>query len=43
VPRAEASALAQRLLAEPGISDLTIADPPIEQVIEQAFAMEAVR
>ncbi|HVU66631.1 MAG TPA: ATP-binding cassette domain-containing protein [Ktedonobacteraceae bacterium] len=41
VRRAEASALAQRLLAEPGISDLTIADPPLEQVIEQAFAMEA--
>jgi hypothetical protein len=33
----------QRLLALPGISDLTIADPPIEQVIEQAFAMEAVQ
>ncbi|HEY3991839.1 MAG TPA: ATP-binding cassette domain-containing protein [Ktedonobacteraceae bacterium] len=43
VRRSEASALAQRLLTLPGISDLTIADPPIEQVIEQAFAMEAVQ
>jgi ABC-2 type transport system ATP-binding protein len=40
VRRAEASAVAQRLFAEPGVRDLTIADPPIEQVIEQAFAME---
>ena len=43
VRRAEASAIAQRLLAEPGISDLTLTDPPIEQVIEQAFAMEVVQ
>lgn len=43
VRRAEASAIAQRLLSEQAVSDLTIADPPIEQVIEQAFAMEAVQ
>ncbi len=40
VLRAETSAVAQRLFAEPGVRDLTINDPPIEQVIEQAFAME---
>ena len=42
VPRGEVSAIAQRLLAEPGVRDLTIADPSIEQVIEKAFAMEVV-
>lgn len=43
VGRSEAAAIAQRLFAESGVSDLTIADPPIEQVIEQALAMEVAR
>jgi ABC-type uncharacterized transport system ATPase subunit len=30
------------LLAELPVSDLTIEDPPIEAVIEQVFAQEAV-
>ena len=42
VQRSEVSVTAQRLLAAPGISDLTIADPPIEQIIERAFALEVV-
>jgi ABC-2 type transport system ATP-binding protein len=41
VPRAEASAVTAGLLAELPVSDLTIEDPPIEDVIEQAFAIEA--
>jgi viologen exporter family transport system ATP-binding protein len=38
VPKAQASAVAARLLAEHRVSDLTIEDPPIEDVIEQVFA-----
>jgi len=38
VPKAEASRAAARLLAEHEVSDLTIEDPPIEDVIEQVFA-----
>ena len=46
VPKAQASAVAARLLAEHQVSDLTIEDPPIEDVIEQVFAdrpQDAVR
>jgi ABC-2 type transport system ATP-binding protein len=41
VPKAEASPTTARLLAEVPVIDLTIEDPPIEDVIEQAFALEA--
>ena len=40
VPRAETSAATARLLAEHDVSDLTVEDPPIEDVIEQVFAVE---
>jgi ABC-2 type transport system ATP-binding protein len=38
VPRADTSRLAARLLADFEVSDLTIEDPPIEEVIERVFA-----
>jgi ABC-2 type transport system ATP-binding protein len=38
VPRAEASAVASRLLADVQPTDLTIEDPPIDDVIERVFA-----
>ncbi len=38
VAKADTSAVAARLLAAFGVSDLTIEDPPIEDVIEQVFA-----
>ncbi|MCC5947168.1 MAG: ATP-binding cassette domain-containing protein [Nitriliruptoraceae bacterium] len=38
VARAEASAVASRLLAEVQPTDLTIEDPPIDDVIERVFA-----
>jgi viologen exporter family transport system ATP-binding protein len=38
VPKAQAGAVAARLLAEHQVTDLTIEDPPIEDVIEQVFA-----
>jgi len=41
VPKAETAKVAGRLLAELPVSDLTIEDPPIEEVIEQVFAQEA--
>jgi ABC-2 type transport system ATP-binding protein len=37
VPRAEASALVATLLSELPIVDLTVEDPPIEEVIDQIF------
>lgn len=40
VPKAETARVAGRLLAELPVSDLTIEDPPIEEVIEQVFAQE---
>lgn len=40
VPRAQAPAIAQQLLGHQSVQDLTIEDPPLEQVIEQAFALE---
>ncbi len=42
VPKVDTAKVAGRLLAELPISDLTIEDPPIEEVIEQVFAQEAV-
>jgi ABC-2 type transport system ATP-binding protein len=41
VPRAEISQATAKLLAEHDVLDLTIEDPPIEDVIEQVFATEA--
>jgi ABC-2 type transport system ATP-binding protein len=41
VPKAETSATTARLLADVPVIDLTIEDPPIEDVIERVFALEA--
>jgi ABC-2 type transport system ATP-binding protein len=38
VPRAETSRATAKLLAEHDVHDLTVEDPPIEDVIEQVFA-----
>ncbi len=38
VPKAETSEIAARLLSEHQVLDLTIEDPPIEDVIELVFA-----
>src|SRR5882724_2063635 len=38
VPKAETSQATARLLAENEVTDLTVEDPPIEDVIEQVFA-----
>lgn len=38
VPKAETAAVAGRLLSALPVADLTIEEPPIEQVIEQVFA-----
>ena len=40
IPKAETAAVTARLLADLPISDLTVEDPPIEEVIEQVFAQE---
>jgi viologen exporter family transport system ATP-binding protein len=41
VPKAETSRITARLLADLAVDDLTIEDPPIEDVIERVFALEA--
>ncbi len=41
VPKHETSEATARLLAEHEVHDLTVEDPPIEDVIEQVFATEA--
>ncbi len=41
VPKAETSRIAARLLSEQQVLDLTIEEPPIEDVIELVFAQEA--
>ena len=38
VPKAETASITGRLLAELPVVDLTVEDPPIEEVIEQVFA-----
>ena len=38
VPREDVPGIAARLLAELDVLDLTIEDPPIEEVIERTFA-----
>ena len=40
VPRSAAAAITARLLAEQPVVDLTIEDPPIDDVIERVFAFE---
>ncbi len=40
VPRAEIARVTARLLAEQDVADLTVEDPPIEDVIELVFAQE---
>jgi len=42
VPKAEASRLTARLLAEQPVADLTIEEPPIDDVIERVFAEETL-
>jgi ABC-2 type transport system ATP-binding protein len=41
VPKAETSQATAKLLAEHDVTDITVEDPPIEDVIEQVFAAEA--
>jgi ABC-2 type transport system ATP-binding protein len=38
VPRSDAAAVTGRILAEQAVNDLTVEDPPIEDIIEMAFA-----
>ena len=40
VPRADTARVTARLLAEQDVADLTVEDPPIEDVIELVFAQE---
>jgi ABC-2 type transport system ATP-binding protein len=40
VPRAETARVTARLLAEQDVADLTVEDPPIEDVIEMVFSQE---
>ncbi len=40
VPKAEAASVTARLLSDLPVQDLTIQDPPIEEVIEQVFSSE---
>ncbi len=42
VPKAEAPRITSLLLSEYPVTDLTIEDPPIEDVIEQVFSQEAI-
>jgi ABC-2 type transport system ATP-binding protein len=42
VPKAEAARVTGRLLADLSVIDLTVEDPPIEEVIERVFEQEAV-
>jgi ABC-2 type transport system ATP-binding protein len=42
VPKAEAAPVTERLLADLPVIDLTVEDPPIEEVIERVFEQEAV-
>ena len=38
VPKTETAAVTSQLLTDLPITDLTVEEPPIEEVIEQAFA-----
>ena len=39
VPRGETALLTSRILAELPVKDLTVEDPPLEDAIEQVFAL----
>jgi ABC-2 type transport system ATP-binding protein len=41
VPKTETARVTERLLADLPVADLTVTDPPIDEVIEQVFAQEA--
>jgi ABC-2 type transport system ATP-binding protein len=41
VPKSETAGVTERLLADLPVMDLTVEDPPIEEVIERVFAQEA--
>jgi ABC-2 type transport system ATP-binding protein len=41
VPKSETAGVTERLLADLPVIDLTVEDPPIEEVIERVFAQEA--
>jgi len=40
VPKADTARVTERILADLPVSDLTVEDPPIEEVIERVFAQE---
>ncbi len=40
IPKAETARVTERLLADLAVIDLTVEDPPIEEVIERVFAQE---
>jgi ABC-2 type transport system ATP-binding protein len=42
VPKANIAQVTERLLADLPVVDLTVADPPLEEVIERVFARGAV-
>jgi ABC-type uncharacterized transport system ATPase subunit len=42
VPAGEATALVARLVTLLQVTDITVADPPLEEVIERVFAGEAL-
>ncbi|MBP1609769.1 MAG: transporter related protein [Acidobacteria bacterium] len=42
VPRAETARVTERLLADLPLIDLSVEDPPIEEIIEQVFAQEVL-
>lgn len=42
VPRLETPRVTERILADLAVMDLTVEDPPIDEVIEHVFAQEAV-
>ncbi len=42
VPKAETARVTERLLADLAVIDLTVEDPPIEEVIERVFAQEVL-
>jgi len=41
IPKSETAAMTARLLSELEVKDLTVEDPPIEEVIERVFNAEA--
>jgi ABC-2 type transport system ATP-binding protein len=43
VTKADTAAMAGRLLAALPVADLTIEEPPVDQVIEQVFARAATQ